>query len=1177
MKESTLGIQLRSAFVILLPIIGLILAIIDFAPVLAQITTSHTYLPLIVNEADDSEANSIDRWKLYNHRETEWSARYPENWSYEEFEWLNHNPRKFDYLVRFHTMQGETVSVLIWDEIGNLPLDVWTEKTLSPLIPEKEPEYTRVESLGMPTLWYIAKGDLQHPASLFIHFVYKQRGYRLHYIAANGGRSLQQLKQFIASIQLGDTLMSASKDRNAHLIPSNLQELDYSNYIQYHSRSYIKVSESNCGEDNEFWDPTYNRYDCGQCTWWAAYSRPDIPMNYDEWAAHADGGYWDDRAREHPNFDVVDTPSTGALAVWEPTHNNPSGHVAYVTSVHIDGTFDVTEMNYGDCEGTRGMCTRTNLSSNNVSFIPAGVTIFQNQNFGGEWERYTENISSIQLEGGVSSIYIPPQWDMIAFNAPNYQSAWRERYGTASLESSLWDLTQDNFSDSSNMNDRISSMKVTYQSCILPPGLNAAGIAGCQDVPPTRPAPPTPTNTPISPVTSTFTPQSTFTPTNTPRPPTPTVTPIPQSCTNPPPDRNVAYLFENENCVNPWNWSSGHPSDGANHTAKSAWMPSGKVLLLSERNDGGEPRICLSSPVRNLADIGWGNRVEWAEMHDGCPVVQPTATPSGPKHEAKFYEEPNFVNQVFTLNSPGTYRYSDLGYVDQFRKFYSVDLCSGCSIQLTNKRGDSICWGWDENNIGDHGDWPLVTVQIKFSYQNECPPREPSLQSPEEGAQFWEGDSVYVVWKDNDDPTSMYFTTEVRYGGTTIAQKYRTTERSLTVTKLAPGNYTIQSQSCSDLMCSSWKTRAFSVRVNPTATPTWTPTATDTATPRPTTTPTFTATPSPQPITTSTATATFPTRSAIPSVISPQSELVVGVGEAVTFRWQPLSYPVEYLIYVNRNGVRVTDSGGLRSNTWTYTFAEPGTYDWTISSLCLGCIEYFSGFSQTYIVYAGGAPPATPTDTLAPSPTSTATPTPEPECLISIEQGALFTGQPTVRIHAAVPNAAEAQLSNDGGFAGALWQPYASELTWTLSDPGQKIVTLLVYARFRDAASRPLCSNTALPDDIIYDPLPPTVRIESFTPIAYTNAANLSVGTPGLLTVVAEDQAGGSGVTAMRVGYQADLSTLPWVPFTAVTQVNDLTGKTIFVEVRDAVGNRSTTASWSVDPGSSLYLPLIKR
>ncbi|MFZ4657903.1 MAG: hypothetical protein ACOYNY_12890, partial [Caldilineaceae bacterium] len=668
--------------------------------------------------------------------------------------------------------------------------------------------------------------------------------------------------------------------------------------------------------------------------------------------------------------------------------------------------------------------------------------------------------------------------------------------------------------------------------------------------------------------TPTFTPPPPVTPTNTPRPPT--NTPIPQSCTNPPPDRNVAYLFENENCVNPWNWASGHPSDGANRNAKSAWMPSGKVLLLSERNDGGEPQICLSSPVRNLADIGWGNRVEWAQMRDSCPVVQPTATPTGPKHEAKFYTEPNFVNHTFSLNSPGTYRYSDLGHVDQFRKFYSVDLCSGCSIQLLNKRGDSTCWGWDENNIGDHGDWPLVTVQIKFSYQNECPPREPSLQSPEAGAQFWEGDSVYVVWKDNDDPTSMYFTTEVRYGGSTIAQKYRTTDRSLVVTNLAPGNYTIQSQSCSDLMCSPWQTRSFSVRMNPTATPTATPT------PLPTFTPTARATATLPPSATSTPTTVFPSRPAIPTRIAPQDEVVVDLGKAVTFQWQPLPYPVEYLIYMNRNGTRVADSGGLRVNSWSYTFQEPGTYDWTIAALCLGCGEYFSGFSQKYILYVGGAPTATPTLPPLPSPTVTPTPTHVASCTLSIGQGAVFTGLPAVQIQATVANAAQVQLSNDGGFTGAFWQPYADTINWTLSDPGQKIVTLLVYARFRDAAGNPLCNNSALTDDIVYDPLPPTVRIVAFAP---TNRTNGSPTPPvaGVITLAAEDQAGGSGVAEMRFGYQADLSALAWVPFRDVTQLDHITGSTLFVEVRDGVGNRSATVSQQFDRRSLIYLPLIKR
>lgn len=40
------------------------------------------------------------------------------------------------------------------------------------------------------------------------------------------------------------------------------------------------------------------------------------------------------------------TPRVGAVAVW-PRLARPDGHVAYVTAVHNDGTFDVAEYNLG--------------------------------------------------------------------------------------------------------------------------------------------------------------------------------------------------------------------------------------------------------------------------------------------------------------------------------------------------------------------------------------------------------------------------------------------------------------------------------------------------------------------------------------------------------------------------------------------------------------------------------------------------------------------------------------------------------------------------------------------------------------------------------------------------------------------------------------------------------------
>jgi surface antigen len=43
---------------------------------------------------------------------------------------------------------------------------------------------------------------------------------------------------------------------------------------------------------------------------------------------------------------VGTTPRVGAVAVW-PTLSKPWGHVAYVTAVNHDGTFDVSEYNLG--------------------------------------------------------------------------------------------------------------------------------------------------------------------------------------------------------------------------------------------------------------------------------------------------------------------------------------------------------------------------------------------------------------------------------------------------------------------------------------------------------------------------------------------------------------------------------------------------------------------------------------------------------------------------------------------------------------------------------------------------------------------------------------------------------------------------------------------------------------
>lgn len=190
-----------------------------------------------------------------------------------------------------------------------------------------------------------------------------------------------------------------------------------------------------------------------------------------------------------------------------------------------------------------------------------------------------------------------------------------------------------------------------------------------------------------------------------------------------------------------------------------------------------------------------------------------------------------------------------------------------------------------------------------------------------------------------------------------------------------------------------------------------------------------------------------------------------------------------------------------------------------------------------------------------------------------MNNGALFTGQRTITIRANIPEATEVLLSNDGGFTGATWQPYQPELTWTLSDVGQQIATLSIYARFRSAAGDLLCSTTLL-DDIIYDPVPPSVQIVSFVPsvAAADTAAENFYGT---LTLAATDQNDGSGVAEMQLSHTLDFKAATWQPFVSSGPLAALAGDKIYVRVRDGVGNVSEPASLSLRLPFAIYLPVV--
>lgn len=259
--------------------------------------------------------------------------------------------------------------------------------------------------------------------------------------------------------------------------------------------------------------------------------------------------------------------------------------------------------------------------------------------------------------------------------------------------------------------------------------------------------------------------------------------------------------------------------------------------------------------------------------------------------------------------------------------------------------------------------------------------------------------------------------------------------------------------------------------------------------------------------------------------------------------------------------------------------------------------------------FLAAAPSVAATPTPSPTPEPTPGPTPEPEptpaCefpTVSIDNGALFTGQVTVTLSLCAPRAAEMILSNDGGFGGAQWEPFKTQKSWTIAAAGNYVVPRFVYAAFKDANG---AIQSIYFDDIILDPESPTGSIlvgdsipaqaalragRSANELAALTTFNVggvtyvqqlhgrrfdaplmlarADGEPVDLYINAVD--GNSGVAAMQVSEDPNFINAVWEPYSAlkpwVPQGGDGV-KTLYVRFRDAAGNISemTSASFALD------------
>ncbi|NOZ85769.1 MAG: hypothetical protein GXP49_05830 [Deltaproteobacteria bacterium] len=163
---------------------------------------------------------------------------------------------------------------------------------------------------------------------------------------------------------------------------------------------------------------------------------------------------------------------------------------------------------------------------------------------------------------------------------------------------------------------------------------------------------------------------------------------------------------------------------------------------------------------------------------------------------------------------------------------------------------------------------------------------------------------------------------------------------------------------------------------------------------------------------------------------------------------------------------------------------------------------------------------------------------------------ACLAGYPDGDCKSGFENPSQMQVSNDSGFGGASWEPFASERAWFLK-PGDGLKT--VYVRFRDGAGN---VSASVNDNIELDqhgPGSPFVEVQGGE---VTGSRDVTLSLSATLAPV-----------EMIVAENGDFESASWEPYTTSKGFRLSAGdglKTVSAKFRDAAGNESVVASDTV-------------
>ena len=141
------------------------------------------------------------------------------------------------------------------------------------------------------------------------------------------------------------------------------------------------------------------------------------------------------------------------------------------------------------------------------------------------------------------------------------------------------------------------------------------------------------------------------------------------------------------------------------------------------------------------------------------------------------------------------------------------------------------------------------------------------------------------------------------------------------------------------------------------------------------------------------------------------------------------------------------------------------------------------------------------------------------EKLVTINNGAPWTNTIVITLTIGAPiGTTQMQISNDGGFVGAVWQAFDSRPSWSIVPYGSYMFPRTVRVRVRDTNG---LVSEQFGDDIIYDPVPPEGHVSIDSVSADSVLVRLNASDPDDL----------SGVILMRVGLADDFTQADWEPY----------------------------------------------